>query len=65
MEHLQFGFFEYAYIGIPITVAGILYMMFIGKYFLPDDLAQEVAEVEQEFDDPLLARKNKLSAVLS
>lgn len=50
LEHLQFGFFEYAYIGIPITVAGILYMMFIGKYFLPDDLAQEVAEVEQEFD---------------
>lgn len=65
LEHLQFGFFEYAYIGIPITVAGILYMMFIGKYFLPDDLAQEVAEVEQEFDAAATSPKNKLSAVLS
>ena len=50
MEHLQFGFFEYAYIGVPITVAGIVYMMFLGKYFLPDDTSNEVAEVEQEID---------------
>lgn len=50
MEQLQFGFFEYAYIGVPITVAGIIYMMFLGKYFLPDDTASEIAEVEQEID---------------
>lgn len=50
MEHLQFGFFEYAYIGVPITVAGIIYMMFVGKYFLPNDTSDEVAEVEQEID---------------
>lgn len=60
LEHLQFGFFEYAYIGIPITVAGILYMMFIGKYFLPDDLAQEVAEVEQEFDAAATSQKKQV-----
>ncbi len=60
LEHLQFGFFEYAYIGIPITVAGILYMMFIGKYFLPDDLAQEVAEVEQEFDAAATSPKKQV-----
>jgi len=30
-----FGFFEFAWIGIPLTVVGIIYMMFIGKYFLP------------------------------
>ena len=36
MPELQFGFFEYAYIGIPITVAGIVYMMFLGKYILPE-----------------------------
>jgi len=30
-----FGFFEFAWIGIPLTVVGIAYMMFIGKYFLP------------------------------
>lgn len=50
MEHLQFGFFEYAYIGVPITVAGIVYMMFLGKYLLPDDTNNEVVEVEQEID---------------
>ena len=60
LEHLQFGFFEYAYIGIPITVTGILYMMFIGKYFLPDDLAQEVAEVEQEFDAAATSPKKQV-----
>lgn len=30
-----FGFFEFAWIGIPLTVVGIIYMMFIGKNFLP------------------------------
>lgn len=50
MEHLQFGFFEYAYIGIPITVAGIVYMMFLGKYFLPAEATSEVADVEQEIE---------------
>lgn len=30
-----FGFFEFAYIGIPIAIAGIIYMMFIGYRFLP------------------------------
>ena len=29
-----FGFFEFAYIGIPIAIAGIIYMMFIGYRFL-------------------------------
>lgn len=51
MEELQFGFFEYAYIGIPITVAGIIYMMFVGKYFLPKDtLMEEVVDIEQEIE---------------
>lgn len=30
-----FGFFEFAWIGIPLTLAGILYMVFIGKHLLP------------------------------
>ena len=30
-----FGFFEFAWIGIPLTIAGMLYMMFLGKYLLP------------------------------
>jgi len=31
-----FGFFEYAVIGIPLTVAGIIYMCTIGKKLVPD-----------------------------
>ena len=31
-----FGFFEFAWIGIPLTVATIAFMMFIGKHFLPN-----------------------------
>ncbi|MDR1778111.1 MAG: SLC13 family permease [Desulfovibrio sp.] len=30
-----FGFFEFAKIGIPLTIIGIVYMMFIGTKFLP------------------------------
>jgi anion transporter len=30
-----FGFFEFARIGIPLTLTGILYMLFIGRYLLP------------------------------
>jgi anion transporter len=41
-----FGFFEFAWIGIPLTIAGILYMMFVGKYLLPK--AGEVAELDAE-----------------
>lgn len=32
-----FGFFEFAWIGIPVAVAGILYMILVGKRFLPTD----------------------------
>ena len=32
----EFGFFEYAYIGLPLLVAGIFYMVFIGSKLLPD-----------------------------
>lgn len=32
-----FGFFEFAWIGVPVTVAGILYMVLFGKRFLPLD----------------------------
>ena len=41
-----FGFFEFAWIGIPITVAGILYMILIGKRFLP--AGSEIGELDEE-----------------
>ena len=48
MPELQFGFFEYAWIGIPITIAGIVYMMFIGKYLLPKDSGTLNLEIDEE-----------------
>lgn len=60
MENLQFGFFEYAYIGIPITIAGIVYMMFVGKYFLPEDIGEEIADIEQEFDASAVSTKKQI-----
>ena len=32
---VPFGFFEFAWIGVPLTIAGMFYMMFVGKHFLP------------------------------
>lgn len=46
----SFGFFEFALIGIPLTFAGILFMMFIGKRFLPDHILSSEVSVEQEVD---------------
>ena len=46
----EFGFFEFAWIGIPLTFASILYMMFIGKYLLPKTELSADVEVEQEVE---------------
>lgn len=43
-----FGFFEFAWIGIPLTIATIAFMMFVGKYFLPKHQVSGDVEVEQE-----------------
>jgi len=36
-----FGFFEFAIIGIPLTIAGIIYMVTIGKKLVPDRYVDE------------------------
>lgn len=41
---LKFGFFEYAKVGLPILIAGILYFTFIGYRFLPKQLNLHVEE---------------------
>ena len=43
-----FGFFEFAWIGIPLTIATIIFMMLIGKHLLPKHEIQDAGEVEQE-----------------
>lgn len=62
MGDLQFGFFEYAWIGVPITVAGILYMVFIGRHLLPKTDADDfnVDEVEQEIEANETSKTKKI-----
>ena len=45
-----FGFFEFAKIGIPLTIASLIYMMFIGKHLLPKRTISEDTQVEQEIE---------------
>lgn len=62
MPELQFGFFEYAWIGIPITVAGILYMLFIGRFLLPKTEANDfdASEVKQEIEANETTKSKKI-----
>ena len=46
----SFGFFEFAWIGVPVSVAGMLYMMFVGKYLLPKAELDADQEIEQEIE---------------
>lgn len=62
-----FGFFEFAYIGIPLTICGIIYFMLIGKYFLPKRALDADQEIEQEvIADPLsqTPRKQCISGII-
>ena len=45
-----FGFFEWALIGIPISIGGMVYMMFVGKYLLPKAELDADQEIEQEVE---------------
>ena len=62
MGDLQFGFFAYAWVGVPITVAGILYMVFIGRHLLPKTDADDfnVDEVEQEIEANETSKTKKI-----
>ncbi len=61
----QFGFFEYAWIGIPVSVAGMLYMMFVGKYLLPKVELDADQEIEQEVEaNEASATKQYISAAI-
>lgn len=62
MGELQFGFFEYAWIGVPITVAGILYMLFLGRFLLPKTEANDfdASEVKQEIEANETTKSKKI-----
>ena len=61
----SFGFFEYAWIGIPVSIAGMLYMMFVGKYLLPKQELDADQEIEQEVEaNEASSTKQMISAVI-
>ena len=61
----SFGFFEYAWIGIPVSVAGMLYMMFVGKYLLPKQELDADQEIEQEVEaNEVSTTKQMISAAI-
>ena len=55
-----FGFFEFAWIGIPVSVAGMLYMMFIGKHLLPKVELDANQEIEQEIEANVTSRSKQM-----
>ena len=58
----SFGFFEFAWIGIPVSLAGMAYMMFVGKYLLPKAELDADQEIEQEIE---AASDNKTKQMIS
>jgi anion transporter len=46
--YAPFGFFEFAWIGIPLTIVGILYMIFIGKHLLPKAELSTDIQIDEE-----------------
>ena len=46
----KFSFFEFAWIGIPLSIAGTIYMMTIGKRLLPKVALSADQEIEQEIE---------------
>ena len=45
-----FGFFEFAKIGIPLTIGAMVYMMLLGKYLIPKRELDADQEIEQEIE---------------
>lgn len=47
---MKFGFFEYAKIGLPILIVGIIYFALIGYKFLPDTTPTEDSTFDESID---------------
>jgi len=50
-----FGVLDFAPVGIPIVITGILYMVLIGRHLLPKEKAGEREEVLRQAEEDLLA----------
>ena len=58
--YAPFGFFEFAWIGVPLLIVAVLYMVFLGKYLLPKSEVKSVvidaeaaAEAKASTTDPV------------
>ncbi len=58
-----FGFFEFAWIGIPLSIVTVLFTLTIGKRLLPKHDIDESAEVEQEVDESEIKRDPTKKAI--
>ena len=67
LAKLQFGFFEYGLIGVPLTIGTLLYMIFIGKHLLPKRELDADQEIEQEIEADVsnqTSRKQTISGII-
>lgn len=55
----KFGFFEFAWIGIPISIAGIIYMLTLGKHLLPNVELSADQDIEQEIEATVKDKKKQ------
>ena len=50
-----FGFFEFAWIGVPLSIVGVLYMLTVGRKLCPQNMAvvpEGAADQKEEVKDP-------------
>ena len=47
---MSFSFFEYAKVGLPILICGIIYFAFIGYKFLPDKSGEKDSSYDEQKD---------------
>ena len=47
---MSFSFFEYAKVGLPILICGIIYFVFIGYKFLPDKSGEKDSSYDEQKD---------------
>ena len=62
--HLRpFGFFEFAWIGIPLSIIGVLYMVFIGSRLCPHTMSENEMD-DKSSEAPKDARKMIICAAI-
>ncbi len=61
---LEFGFFEYSIVGLPILVIGIVYFAFIGYKFLPDHVDKSESSFDDAVDYSMIPAWKKMASLI-